>query len=150
MKIKIILVVLIAIILLIQLIPVNKSNPPVSAEIITSTEIKSILEKSCYDCHSNQTRWPWYSKIAPVSWGISYHVKEGRSYVNFSYWQTLTFEQKNNLKQEIFKEISNNKMPIKSYTLIHRNAGLTNEEKQQLTLWANQKESEENSEGIIF
>ncbi|MBN2410814.1 heme-binding domain-containing protein [candidate division KSB1 bacterium] len=150
MNFKIWLILIVIILVLIQLIPVNKTNPPVTAEIITNLEIKSILVKSCYDCHSNQTSWPWYSSIAPVSWFISHHVQEGREYVNFSEWENLSQNQKAHTKQEILKEINNNKMPLKSYLLIHKNSVLTNDEKQLITLWVSQKDSSENIEKIIF
>ncbi len=147
---KILLILLIIILALIQLVPVKKINPPITAEIKTTSEIMSILVKSCYDCHSNQTRWPWYSHIAPVSWLISYHVKEGRGTVNFSEWQILAPDQKNHIKQEILNEINNNEMPIKLYTLLHKDSGLTNDEKQLIKLWVSQKDSSENIGKIIF
>ncbi len=142
--------VLILIFVLIQLIPVTKTNPPVTAEIKATTEMMSILVKSCYDCHSNQTSWPWYSRIAPVSWLISRHVEEGREHVNFSEWENLTPIQQENGKQEILKEIMNDNMPLKSYTWIHKHSVLTNENKQLIQLWVTRKDSSENRENTIY
>ncbi len=83
---KKILIIFIVVAIGIQFIPTDRSNPPVTHELQASPEVMAILERACYDCHSNETVWPWYSKVAPVSWQISSHVVVGRRHVNFSEW----------------------------------------------------------------
>ena len=69
----------------IQLVPVNRTNPPVQGDFRGSAEVVSILRRACYDCHSNETVWPWYSRVAPLSWVIAHDVNEGRAVVEFFY-----------------------------------------------------------------
>ncbi len=78
----------------IQFIPVERSNPPVTQEIDAPSNVLSILKTSCYDCHSNETEWPWYSKVAPVSFLVSADVRNGRKRVNFSEWDKYDEEKK--------------------------------------------------------
>jgi hypothetical protein len=81
--------VLLAIVLLlvvIQFVPVDRSNPPVTSEVPASPEARAVLRRACYDCHSNETVWPWYSKVAPVSWLVARDVHKGREELNFSTW----------------------------------------------------------------
>src|SRR5689334_23582497 len=72
--------------LLAQLIPVDRRNPPVQAEVQASAEARVLLRRACYDCHSNETVWPWYARVAPVSWVVVHDVRRGRDVVNFSTW----------------------------------------------------------------
>ena len=69
--------------ILIQFAPVDRSNPSVTGEVSAPDPIMAVLRNSCYDCHSNETRWPWYSRVAPLSWRIAQHVREGRGHLNF-------------------------------------------------------------------
>jgi hypothetical protein len=85
MKIKIWIAVGVALGLA-QLVPLDRSNPPVSAEVPATPEVRAILKRSCYDCHSNETRWPWYAYAAPMSWLLVYDVHEAREHMNFSTW----------------------------------------------------------------
>jgi len=77
----------------IQLIRVDSTNPPIDSDIPTSTEVKSTLRRACYDCHSNETEWPWYSRIAPISWLLAWDVREGRAELNFSTWSQYSTQQ---------------------------------------------------------
>ena len=88
--------ILIGIILLMQLIQPEKTNPPVDTTITLKApqEVMQILKRACYDCHSYETIWPWYSNIAPLSWSIASHVKDGREAVNFSKWEEIQDEIK--------------------------------------------------------
>ena len=74
----------------IQLVPVNRTNSPVQGDFRGSAEVVSVLRRACYDCHSNETTWPWYSRIAPVSWVIARDVNKGRAALNFSTWKQLS------------------------------------------------------------
>src|SRR5262245_21993196 len=84
-----------AIVLLVgsQLVPIDATNPAVEGDIPAPPEVKAILRRACYDCHSNETVWPWYSRLAPLSWLISRDVHEGRSKLNFSTWDQYTPEE---------------------------------------------------------
>ncbi|MDX9924778.1 MAG: heme-binding domain-containing protein [Ignavibacteriaceae bacterium] len=108
----------------IQFIEVERTNPPVTDEIKAPTDIMEILKKSCYDCHSNETVWPWYSKVAPVSWLVEDDVTEGRKHLNFSTFESLDTSVKLKKKDEILEEVQNGEMPLDIYTLIHPNANL--------------------------
>ena len=100
------------------------------------SEVKTILKNSCYDCHSNQTNWPFYSYIAPVSWLVSRDVNKGRNNLNFSEWNNLSIEKINKIKDEIAEEISEDEMPLPIYVFIHSDASLSNEQKLVIKNWA--------------
>ena len=70
----------------IQLVPVDRTSPPVTADIAAPANVRAVLKRACYDCHSNETTWPWYSRVAPVSWLVARDVREGRKELNFSDW----------------------------------------------------------------
>jgi len=80
------------------------------------------LQVSCYDCHSNNTDYPWYNKIQPVAWYLEEHVKEGKSELNFNEWATYSSRRKNSKLTSVISQIENGEMPMESYTLIHREA----------------------------
>ena len=122
---KTILYVFAALVLLIQLIPLSRTNPPVTSDITAAPQIKEILKRSCYDCHSHETVWPWYSKIAPVSWLVGHDVKEGRSHLNFSTWGQYDESRKQRKLAEIGEEIQEDKMPLGIYLVMHRDARLS-------------------------
>ncbi len=120
----------------IQFVPVEKTNPPVTAEITVAPDLHQILRRSCYDCHSNETKWPWYSNIAPVSWLLVRDVSKGREYMNFSVWNNLSAKGQDYLKGKIRKEISEDEMPLFIYRLAHPNARLSDSEKELIGKWA--------------
>jgi len=119
----------------IQFVEVEKPNPPVTADLNAPIEVKNIFKNSCYDCHSNETKWPWYSKIAPISWQISKDVKEGREHLNFSEWEKLFSGDRNKLKDEIWKQVNRDEMPISIYTLMHPSAKLDLMQKNIIKKW---------------
>ena len=124
--------------LVIQLIRIDVPEPPKAGpqeEIKAPNEIMALLKKSCYDCHSNHTRWPWYSHIAPVSWEVHSHVKNGRNWLNFSIWNRYGEEKKQKLYKGIAKSIDW-KMPPADYMWIHKDARLTPQERQAIKMWA--------------
>lgn len=141
MKRKLIISIPIVIIALIQFIRIDTFNPEINAnnDFLNVTaapiEISTILKNTCYDCHSNQTKYPWYSNLAPVSWMLKNHINEGREHVNFSKWGDYSIGKQISLKEECVEEIQDNQMPLKSYTLIHTKAKLTSESKQMLVDW---------------
>jgi hypothetical protein len=98
-------------------------------------EIAAILATSCYDCHSNHTNYPWYSRVSPVSWFLDEHIRKGKEALNFSNWGSLEKKEKIGVLADICDEIKSGNMPLKSYLLIHRNARLTDMDAETLCLW---------------
>ncbi|MFT5878108.1 MAG: hypothetical protein ACJA2N_000093 [Salibacteraceae bacterium] len=126
---------------LLQFFTVNHENPEImaGADFIeltnTPTEVSEILVTSCYDCHSNQTVYPWYSSIAPVSWWINDHVEEARDELNFSEWGSFTSKRKTKKLKEIIEEVEEGEMPLSNYTLMHSSTKLNETQKEQLLNW---------------
>ena len=139
-KTKFILAV-VGLLVIIQLFRVDKSIPETDPadhfiQINTPPEpIKKMLQQACYDCHSFETKWPWYSNIAPVSWLIGHHVEEGREYFNFSTWGKLSQKKKNHLLEEMVEEVEKKEMPLAGYTLLHPEARLSDDQRAQLMEW---------------
>ncbi len=129
--------------LLIQLIIVKKENPPVdnTLTLTAPSKVISILKNSCYDCHSNETVWPFYSHIAPVSWLVYRDVKFGREDLNFSEWNKMDEKKKNHKREEIIEEISRNTMPIPIYLIAHPSASLSANDKLLLKNWLTGRET---------
>lgn len=100
--------------------------------------VKSILEKACNDCHSNNTAYPWYSKIQPVDWWMDNHVKEGKRELNFDEYAAKPIRYQYRKMEEIIDQVKEGEMPLNSYTWIHKDAILNAEEKTALTSWANE------------
>lgn len=121
--------------LAIQFIPTPYRNQASIGPYLAPKAVEEVLAQSCYDCHSHQTRWPWYSQVAPVAWFIAYDVNKGRQKLNFSQWESLSPEKKEKIKKEILKEIGNDEMPPAPYTWLHPEAQLTPEKKQLLQQW---------------
>ncbi len=124
--------------LLAQLIRPDKANPPVNSEESFSedSELTAVFKRACYDCHSSETRYPWYSNIAPVSWMLSHHVQEGREHLNFSIWNKLPEKKKEKLREEIWEEIEEGEMPMKGYVLLHKEAKLTSQDLEKIKSWS--------------
>ena len=99
------------------------------------TEIKTILHKACFDCHSNTTHYPWYSEIQPIGWWLQHHVNEGKEHLNFSLFGSYDAKRKAKKLDEIAETIKEQEMPLRSYTWIHRDANLTVKEHQILLQW---------------
>lgn len=131
---KVTLLILGAFFVGIQLIPVDRRNPPVLVDLEAPVEVKSILKRSCYDCHSNEVNWPWYSYVAPVSWLVAYDVKEGREELNFSEWNKYLGAPE--MKEEIVEEVAEGEMPLPIYLAIHRGAAVSESELDRLKQWA--------------
>ena len=119
-----------------QFIPVERTNPPVQTDVTAPLAVRSVLAKACYDCHSHETRWPWYSRMAPISWLTARHVREGRKDLNFSRWPAFDFTSQDLILHEIEQQVSNRKMPPRSYLLGHPGARLTTAERQLVLEWS--------------
>ena len=118
----------------IQFIPVKRTHPEVVYDFDGPDHVAAILKRSCYDCHSNETAWPWYSRVAPVSWMIAHHVEDGRKHLNLSEWEAL--KTMGWIRSEIVEEVAGGKMPPKSYLRMHSDAKVTAEELTVLKEWA--------------
>lgn len=97
--------------------------------------VKAILVQSCYDCHSNNTRYPWYSRIQPGAWYMAGHIKKGKEELNFSEFGEYSARRQRNKFRAMAGQVKDGEMPLPSYTLIHRNAVLSPEDKQVLMAW---------------
>lgn len=120
----------------IQLIPINRSNPPVTAELNAPAEVMALLRPACYDCHSHETVWPWYSRVAPVSWLVASDVWEGRKHLNFSRWGEMSPAAEAKQRKEIREAVNEEEMPPWVYLLNHPEAKLSKEQRRRLTNWA--------------
>jgi len=111
----------------IQFVPVNRTNPPVDAAqaLNPPPAVMAVMRVSCYDCHSNETRWPWYAYVAPMSWLVTNHVTDGRRKMNFSTWSSYKPEKQADYLRNVDDAVTNGWMPLQSYLLIHRDAVLT-------------------------
>jgi len=144
---KILGVILIVIVVGIQVVRPARTNPPVdeSQTIYARTQVPpeaaSILNRSCRDCHSNQTVWPWYTQVAPVSWWLSNHVNEGRRNLNLSEWGKLDRDRQDRKLRQICDEVQDGMMPLSSYLPMHPAAKLSEQDKKTLCDWT-EKERE--------
>ena len=105
------------------------------ANVETPNAVKEILVRSCYDCHSNQTNYPWYSYVAPVSWLVAKDTREGRDELNFSTWGDLSKRKKIRTLNDIAEEVEEKEMPLEIYTVVHRDAKLSSEQIEAITAW---------------
>ncbi len=140
MKTKILIAVVILLVA-IQFITIDKTNPPAEPgkDFVTLTnppsELGTIIENSCYDCHSNHTKYPWYSNVAPASWLLKSHIDDGRKHLNFSTWGDYNSKKKDHKLEECIEMIKSEEMPMKGYVLLHSEAEITHEQKMFLINW---------------
>jgi hypothetical protein len=146
--VKIVVGVFLALFILIQFIPfeVPKNSFDTNNDLIlfhpSDQEVKGIVRTACYDCHSYETRYPWYSYVAPVKWLVIQDIREGREELNFSEWEKMEKREQIKMLEEIKEEVEGGSMPLPIYTLMHGNARLSDEEKIKLSEWATAKTDE--------
>lgn len=139
---KIILLIIIIAFLAIQFIrPAKNSGEEIAINQITAKyeapqEVQQLLKVSCYDCHSNTTRYPWYSNIQPVAWFLQDHIVEGKKELNFSSFMEYPVWRQYKKFKEIGKEVKEGEMPMTSYTILHPDADLTADQKLSIQNWA--------------
>ena len=109
----------------------------VDARLRVTPEVRAVLARSCNDCHTQQTRFPWYSRVAPFSWLLADHIREGRDHLNFSDWAAYDAEEQDLLLQNVCRITKRGAMPIPSYLYIHRDAKLSQGDVKTLCDWAN-------------
>ncbi|HEY9170579.1 MAG TPA: heme-binding domain-containing protein [Lutibacter sp.] len=117
----------------------NQSNVILETDFLktfdTPNNVQNLLKNSCYDCHSNNTNYPWYNKIQPVSWLLENHIKEGKKELNFSEFGGYSKRRQKSKLKSIKSQIEKNEMPLPSYTLVHRDAKLSKNDKELLIIW---------------
>lgn len=140
---KKILIGLVVLFIIIQFVPVVK-KPEVSedhsrdihqVEVIQS-DVSNLLKEACYDCHSNETRFPWYANVAPVSWWLYGHIEEGRQHLNFSEWTSYDYQRMDHKLEDIEDAVEKGYMPLSSYTWMHRAARMDAQQVSELASWA--------------
>jgi len=135
-----------AILLLLQFIQIEIPTPPKASpadQIKAPKKVMNILQKSCYDCHSNQTKMPWYGNISPISIGVHSNIKNGRAWLNFSIFNRYDEKKKQKIYKGIVESLKIQKMPPPEYLLFHKDARLTPQEIQLLQDWARKKIKED-------
>lgn len=139
---KKILLILLLVLIAIQFIRPEKNIHPqpgpadISTVYAVPADVDSILVKACNDCHSNNTRYPWYNNIQPVAWWLKDHVDEGKEDLDFNEFAAYPAWKKYDNMKEIKKQVDEGEMPISAYRLVHTDARLTDAEKKTLTLWS--------------
>ena len=124
-----------------QLVPVNRSNPPiVPSRTIYSTQpvpeaVKAVFDQSCKNCHSDETAWPWYSYVAPLSWMIARDVHRGRKAMNFSQWGNYPPSKREEKLEDICDQLANGDMPDRKYILLHQSARVTESQRSAICDW---------------
>jgi hypothetical protein len=133
--------ILLLIVVALQFVRPERTNPPVDptarmqAHVQVPAEVQAILDRSCHDCHTNETRWPWYSAIAPMSFLLVHDVTEGRDELNFSEWSDYDEETAGKQLQHICEEVRHGDMPVKAYALVHRQAQLSPQDVERVCQW---------------
>ncbi len=129
---------LVIILALMQFKQIDKTNPEYNEaeDFITITqpseEIATLIKAACYDCHSHQAKYPWYSNVAPISWMVEHHIEEGREHLNFSEWGGYDTKKANHKLEECIEEIEEGEMPMKPYVVMHSEAKMSKEQKKAL------------------
>ena len=138
----------------IQFIRPEYSNPPINeqdtleATTPVPENVRQIFERSCNDCHTNKTAYPWYANVAPLSWQIVNHIKDGRRHLNMSVWNTYDADKKRKKLDEVCDEITDGAMPIDQYLWLHRNANLSPDDVKTLCDWTAQEREKLLSPGV--
>lgn len=126
----------------IQFFRIDKANPPVNAadtleaSVAVPPDIQLILGRSCNDCHTNQTIYPWYANIQPSGWFLKDHIDDGRRHLNFSVWNTYEPRKKRKKLEEICEQVESAEMPLPSYLWIHRDSVMRDGDAKALCDWA--------------
>jgi hypothetical protein len=140
---KIIAIVAVIALIAIQFFQPDRTNPQIvaadtlQASMQVPAEVDAILTRSCGDCHSDKTVYPWYSNVSPVSWWLANHIAEGRRELNMSVWNTYSSKKKSKKLEEVCEQVESGEMPLPSYLWIHRYAVLREGESKTICDWAN-------------
>lgn len=135
------LVALVALLAIAQLFRPSRENPPIDPALglrasgHITPDAMAVLERGCRDCHSSETVWPWYSNVAPVSWLLVNHVREGRREFNYSNWGSLRPDKASHILEKMCEEVTKGGMPLPSYVPLHPDARLTPDDVTKLCAW---------------
>jgi hypothetical protein len=135
-NVKVSVLILVAVLAVAQAIRPAKTNPPARLDASLDPAIKPLLQRACYSCHSNETVWPWYSSVAPISWLIASDVSEGRQNLNFSEWGTYPADIQGHKMIKIGEEVEEKAMPPWYYSFMHGDSRLSEEERAVIKNWA--------------
>lgn len=142
---KILVLLIVAAMIVLQFFRIDKVNPPVvkaetlEASVAIPPEISLIIGRSCNDCHSNQTIYPWYSNVQPISWLLKNDIDDGRQKLNFSVWNTYTQQRRSKKLEQMCELLESKEMPLPSYLWIHRDSILSENDSKALCDWAKQE-----------
>ena len=142
---KIVAMLLVVVVVGIQAIRPARTNPPIDeSQTINSktqmtSDVAAIFDRSCRDCHTNKTVWPWYTNVAPVSWWLSNHVSDGRRSMNMSEWGKLPNDRQERKLRQICDEVQDGNMPLSSYTPMHPSAKLSDQDKKMICDWTDKE-----------
>ena len=125
----------VAFLVIAQAFRIDRTNPPIVQDVAAPPEVDGLLRRACYDCHSNETVWPWYSHVAPVSWLLARDVREGRRELNFSTWNAYDAAKKDKKLKESIDETVEGEMPPWFYVAVHRHAALSPTDVERLREW---------------
>jgi hypothetical protein len=138
-----VLIILVGAFVVIQFIRPARTNPAIDptqtieASLQVSPQAEALFERSCNDCHSHKTRWPWYSNVAPVSWFVIGHVNDGRSAMNLSQWGGYDKDKQSHRLRDMCEQVQDGEMPLSSYTPLHPGSKLSADDVKTLCDWAN-------------
>jgi Haem-binding domain len=135
-KLKITFWILLGLFVLLQLVPAGRTNPPVRGDFAGTAEAKALLVRCCYDCHSNQTRWPWYAYVNPVAFLVVHDTDAGRRRLNFSEWAEYSAVKRSSKSGDVLDEIHAGRMPPAQYLWMHADARLAPAEIKLLEQWS--------------
>jgi heme-binding protein len=132
-----------------QLRAVERTNPPVRGDLAAEPAVHELLRRACYDCHSNETRWPWYSAVAPMSWLIAHDVEEGRRRLDFSEWSEYASDPETAAQKlrQVAESVTGGDMAPRYYRVLHSGARLTAEERSLIARWATEEIRRVSSDG---
>jgi hypothetical protein len=139
--VKKILIGVLIVVVIMQFFRIDKTNPAVNADtnlvqiVSTPEDVQQLLRSACYDCHSFETVYPWYTNIAPVSWWLKQHVNEAREELNFSEWGTYSDKKRTHKIEEMQEALDEEWMPLDSYKLVHGDANLTRKQRDLMLNW---------------
>jgi len=140
-RLKSIGIAVVGLLLACQLVPVSRTNPPVNASRTlyaaqpVPAAVKAVFDRSCSTCHSNETPWPWYGYVAPVSWVVARDVHQARKAMNFSEWANYSAKRKEDKLEEICEQVTNGDMPDRKYALFHRASRISPPEREAICEW---------------
>lgn len=149
---KKVLVALLVVLVILQFFQIDKTNPEFDANQDflkmheAHTEIASTIKAACYDCHSNQSVYPWYTYVQPVGWFVKNHIEEGKEHLNFSEFGTYTPKKQAHKLEECYELIKKGEMPLSSYTIIHKDAVLTEAQQTELVSYFKEIEKKINND----